>query len=119
GEDWWFLGAHGFARTEALGWKAGAPLIERSLALEARNAHAAHAWAHVLYERGDDESGARFVEGWIPDYPREAALHCHFSCIGPSSSWAAAVWTPRSRSTSRASRLAARCAPRSRRWWIR
>jgi len=33
----------------------------------------------VLYERGDDESGARFVEGWIPDYPREAALHCHLS----------------------------------------
>jgi len=79
GEDWWFLGAYGFARTEALGWKAGARLIERSLALEARNAHAAHAWAHVLYERGDDESGARFVEGWIPDYPREAALHCHLS----------------------------------------
>jgi len=79
GEDWWFLGAHGFARTEALGWKEGAPLIERSIALEARNAHAAHAWAHVLYERGDDESGARFVEGWIPDYPREAALHCHLS----------------------------------------
>jgi hypothetical protein len=79
GEDWWFLGAHGFARTEALGWKEGAPLIERSLALEARNAHAAHAWAHVLYERGDDERGARFVEGWIADYPREAALHCHLS----------------------------------------
>ena len=79
GEDWWFLGAHGFARTEALGWKAGAPLIERSLALEARNAHAAHAWAHVLYERGDDESGALFVERWIPGYPPEASLHCHLS----------------------------------------
>src|SRR5713226_5911942 len=58
GEDWWFLGAHGFARTEALGWKAGAPLVERSLELAPRNAHAAHAFAHVLYERGDDESGA-------------------------------------------------------------
>lgn len=50
GEDWWFLGAHGFARTEALGWKEGAPLIERSLELGPRNAHAAHAFAHVLYE---------------------------------------------------------------------
>jgi stage V sporulation protein SpoVS len=79
GEDWWFLGAHGFARTEALGGKAGAPLIERSLELESRNAHAAHAWAHVLYERGDDESGAAFVERWMPDYPPEAALHCHLS----------------------------------------
>jgi tetratricopeptide (TPR) repeat protein len=79
GEDWWFLGAHGFARTEALGWKAGAQLIERSLELERRNAHAAHAWAHVLYERGDDESGAEFVERWMPGYPPEAALHCHLS----------------------------------------
>ena len=79
GEDWWFLGAHGFARTEALGWKAGAPLIERSLALEPRNAHGAHAWAHVLYERGEDEAGAAFVERWMPDYPTEAALHCHLS----------------------------------------
>jgi tetratricopeptide (TPR) repeat protein len=79
GEDWWFLSAHGFARTEALGWKAGAPLIERSLELEPRNAHAAHAWAHVLYERGDDQIGAEFVERWLPGYPPDAALHCHLS----------------------------------------
>src|SRR5712692_4352279 len=79
GEDWWFLGAHGFARTEALGWKAGGPLIERSLELAPRNAHAAHAFAHVLYERGDDESGATFVERWLPAYARAAPLHCHLS----------------------------------------
>jgi hypothetical protein len=79
GEDWWFLGAHGFARTEALGWKAGAPLIERSLELAPRNAHAAHAFAHVLYERGDDESGVEFVARWLPAYSRAAPLHCHLS----------------------------------------
>jgi hypothetical protein len=79
GDDWWFLGAHGFAKTEALGWRAGAPLLERALALAPRNAHAAHAWAHVLYERGDDETGAGFVTGWLPEYPRGAPLHCHLS----------------------------------------
>ncbi|MGH7671982.1 MAG: tetratricopeptide repeat protein, partial [Gemmatimonadales bacterium] len=79
GEDWWFLGAHGFARTEALGWKAGAPLIERSLELAPHNAHAAHAFAHVLYERGDDEGGTEFVERWMPAYARAAPLHCHLS----------------------------------------
>jgi hypothetical protein len=79
GDDWWFLGAHGFARTEALGWKAGAPLIERSLELAPRNAHAAHAFAHVLYERGDDESGVEFVARWLPAYSRAAPLHCHLS----------------------------------------
>ena len=79
GEDWWFLGAHGFALTEARGWAAGAPLVERSLALSPRNAHGAHAWAHVLYERGDERAGAAFVDAWLPGYPREAQLHCHLS----------------------------------------
>ena len=79
GEDWWFLGAHGFALTEARGWAAGAPLVERSLALSPRNAHGAHAWAHVLYERGDEADGAAFVDAWLPGYPREAQLHCHLS----------------------------------------
>ena len=79
GEDWWFLGAHGFARTEALGWKAGEPLIERALTLAPRNAHAAHAWAHVCYEKGDDQAGARFVAGFLPGYPKAASLHCHLS----------------------------------------
>jgi hypothetical protein len=79
GDDWWFLSAHGFALTEAQGWEAGAPLIERSLALAPRNAHGAHAWAHVLYERGDERDGAAFVDAWLPDYPRDAQLHCHLS----------------------------------------
>ena len=79
GEDWWFLGAHGFARTEALGWKMGAPLIEWALSLAPRNAHAAHAWAHVCYEQGDDATGARFVASWLPEYPKAGPLHCHLS----------------------------------------
>ena len=79
GDDWWFLGAHGFARTEALGWKAGAPLLERALTLAPRNAHAAHAWAHVCYEKGDDHGGATFVAAWMPEYPKSASLHCHLS----------------------------------------
>jgi hypothetical protein len=79
GDDWWFQSAHGFALTEARGWKAGAPLIQRSLALAPRNAHGAHAWAHVLYERGDEGEGAAFVEAWLPEYPTDAQLHCHLS----------------------------------------
>jgi len=79
GEDWWFLGAHGFARTEAQGWQAGAPVVERSLALYPRNAHAAHSLAHVLYERGGDADGAAFVREWLAPYPRAGQLHCHLS----------------------------------------
>ena len=77
GDDWWFLGAHGFARTEVHGWKAGAPVLERALALAPRNAHAAHAWAHVCYERGDDRDGARFVADWLLGYVPEGPMHCH------------------------------------------
>jgi hypothetical protein len=79
GDDWWFLGAHGFALTEARGWAAGAPLIERALELNPRNAHAAHAHAHVLYEGGGDAEGAAFLDSWLPGYPRQAQLHCHVS----------------------------------------
>jgi len=79
GDDWWFLGAHGFALTEALGFAAGAPRVARALALSPRNAHAAHAWAHVLYERGGDADGTAFVEAWLAGYPRAAQLHCHLS----------------------------------------
>src|SRR5262249_23024764 len=79
GDDWWFLSAQGFALTEAKGWAVGAPLIERALTLAPRNAHAAHAHAHVLYESGDNETGATFVEGWLSSYPRAAQLHCHLS----------------------------------------
>jgi len=79
GDDWWFLSAHGFALTEARGWAAGAPLIERSLALEPKNAHGAHAWAHVCYERGSERDGRAFVHAWLPDYPRDGQLHCHIS----------------------------------------
>jgi hypothetical protein len=79
GDDWWFQSAHGFALTEARGWAAGAPLVERSLAREPRNAHGAHAWAHVCYERGTEGEGRTFVEAWLPGYPRDAQLHCHIS----------------------------------------
>src|SRR5262245_25745738 len=79
GDDWWFLGAHGFALTEARGWAEGAPLIERSLELNPRNAHAAHSQAHVLYEKGGDAEGAAYLAAWLPMYPRDAQLHCHLS----------------------------------------
>jgi hypothetical protein len=79
GDDWWFLGAHGFALTEARGWAAGAPLVERSLRLDPRNAHAAHAHAHVLYERGASADGSAFLDAWLLAYPRQAPLHCHVS----------------------------------------
>jgi len=79
GDDWWFLNVHGFACTEAGDPARGRRLVERALSLRSRNAHAAHAYAHVFYEEGDSEGGAAFVQGWLPGYERAGQLHCHLS----------------------------------------
>jgi Tfp pilus assembly protein PilF len=79
GEDWWFLNVHAFACTEAGDPARGRRLVERSLNFHPRNAHAAHALAHILYEEGDSTAGAAFVSGWLPGYARAAQLHCHLS----------------------------------------
>jgi hypothetical protein len=79
GEDWWFLNVHAFACTEAGDRARGRRLVERSLSLHPRNAHAAHALAHVFYEEGDSAAGAAFVTSWLPGYARAAQLHCHLS----------------------------------------
>ena len=79
GEDWWFLNVHGFACTEADKRTRGRRLVDRALALNPRNAHAAHARAHVCYEANTCEEGAAFLRSWLPDYNRTAQLHCHLS----------------------------------------
>jgi len=60
-------------------------LVDRSLAIYPRNAHGAHVFAHVLYENGEDAAGLAYLEGWLPEFPREAQLHCHLS-------WHVALW---------------------------
>jgi hypothetical protein len=79
GGDWWFLGYLGWAHIETGSVDVGIPLVERSLAGNPRNAHAAHQRAHGCFETGDAEGGARFIAGWLPDYSRAGQLHCHLS----------------------------------------
>ena len=43
------------------------------------NGNAAHGVAHALYELADDEAGIGFLEHFLADYPRDAAMHCHLS----------------------------------------
>lgn len=79
GDDWWFLNVHGFACTEANKRTRGRRLVDRALALNPRNAHAAHGRAHVCYEANDSEEGALFLRPWLADYDRTSQLHCHLS----------------------------------------
>jgi hypothetical protein len=78
-EDWWFLGYLGWARIETGAVAAGTRLVERSLALNPRNAHGAHQRVHGYFEAGDAADGADFIEDWLEGYERAGHLHCHLS----------------------------------------
>jgi hypothetical protein len=79
GDDWWFLGYLGWAYIETGEVVRGTRLVERSLAGNPRNAHAAHQRVHGFFEAGDTAGGAAFLETWLPDYDRAGQLHCHLS----------------------------------------
>jgi tetratricopeptide (TPR) repeat protein len=79
GEDWWFLGYLGWAHIETGQVDTGTALVERSLAGNPRNAHAAHQRVHGFFEARDANGGAAFLETWLPDYERAGHLHCHLS----------------------------------------
>jgi tetratricopeptide (TPR) repeat protein len=79
GDDWWFLGYLGWAHIETGEVAAGTRLVERSLAGNPRNGHAAHQRVHGFFEAGDAAGGAEFIQAWLPDYDRTGQLHCHLA----------------------------------------
>ena len=85
GDDWWFLGQHAFSQVEAGQTGPATATIERSLAGNPRNAHAAHIKGHIHYEAGETDAGYAYMAGWRRDYSREGMLHCHIS-------WHVAIW---------------------------
>jgi tetratricopeptide (TPR) repeat protein len=85
GDDWWFTSAHAFAQVEVGLIDRALAAIERSLALNPRNANGAHIRAHVYYESGERPAGLAYLEEWWRDYPKQSLLHCHLS-------WHIALW---------------------------
>jgi len=79
GEDWWFLGYWGWAHAETGEPKQALPIIERSLKINARFAHAVHARTHAHYELGHADEAADFLRGWLPRYASGSILHCHLN----------------------------------------
>lgn len=77
GDDWWFLALYAFALIESGSVRAGLEMVERSLDMYPRNAHAAHILAHARYELGDDRAALSYLEQWLPDYHPDGQLHCH------------------------------------------
>jgi len=85
GEDWWFLCMLAFAQMETGQHGPAERTIDRSLALNARNANGSHYRAHLYYEVGETAAGYGYLTDWMVDYPKEALMHCH-------NSWHIALW---------------------------
>jgi len=79
GEDWWFEAHHGMALSEIGRHDDARPRIERSLARFQRNAYAAHAFAHLCYETGEQDAGIVFMRDWLPLYDRGGGLFGHLN----------------------------------------
>ncbi|SCB22019.1 hypothetical protein GA0061098_1003171 [Bradyrhizobium shewense] len=79
GEDWWFLTMAGWAMTENGDVARGRAMTERGFNLRRRNAHAAHAVLHAMFEDGSIEAADRLVNDWMPTYDHAGILHGHIS----------------------------------------
>jgi tetratricopeptide (TPR) repeat protein len=79
GDDFWFLAHHAMALSEDGQIAAARPKIERSVAMNPNNAHAAHTFAHVCYEGGEPDTARAFLAPWLATYPREGFFHGHVS----------------------------------------
>ena len=93
GDDAWFLSYHALALGEDARATEARPKIERSVMLNRKNAHCAHAMAHVCYESGDADGGREFLSSWLATYPREGAFHGHLSWHLALLELAAGNWT--------------------------
>jgi hypothetical protein len=84
GDDWWFLGYLGWAYIETGEVAKGTRLVERSLAGNPRNAHAAHQRVHGFFEAGDAAGGAAFIEDWLEGMTGRGS--CTATCHGTTPS---------------------------------
>jgi len=85
GEDWWMMSMHALSLCETGQVSASISLMERSLAINPRNANAAHFKSHAQYEAGDIKAGRVYLQKWLTDYDDRAVLHGHLS-------WHSALW---------------------------
>jgi len=85
GGDWWMMSMHAISLCETGQIAASQALMEKSLALNPRNANGAHFKAHAQYEAGETAAGRRYLGGWMADYDGRAVLHGHLT-------WHLALW---------------------------
>lgn len=81
-DDWWFLSYRGWSHGENGNVALGRELAERSLQIRRRNANAAHALTHVLYEAGANAEAETLIAQWLPEYDSFGVLHGHLAWHG-------------------------------------
>jgi len=85
GDDWWYLSQYAFALCETGQVDKASSVIDRSMAINPRNAHGAHVRSHIDYEAGETQAGISYLNDWLTDYDRSAIMHGHLS-------WHVALW---------------------------
>jgi Tfp pilus assembly protein PilF len=76
-DDGWYLAHHAMALSEVGRRDEARVLSDRSLALNPRNAIAAHSCGHIAYEDGDADYARSFLTYWLATYPRNGFLSGH------------------------------------------
>lgn len=85
GGDWWMMSMHAVSLCETGQLDASTQLMDKSLAINPRNANGAHFKSHAQYESGDTAAGRNYLSKWLSDYDDRAILHGHLS-------WHSALW---------------------------
>ncbi|WP_338662444.1 tetratricopeptide repeat protein [Pararoseomonas sp. SCSIO 73927] len=78
-DDWWFLTYRGWSHAENGNVAHGRDLTQRGFDLRPRNANAAHALSHAMYEGGANDEADRLIQAWLPTYDRSGILHGHIA----------------------------------------
>jgi tetratricopeptide (TPR) repeat protein len=96
GDDFWFVSYHAMALSEDGQLAAARTKIERSVATNPNNAHAAHGFAHVCYESGELDTARTYLSSWLATYPRDGFFYGHLSwhlslCEIQAGNWAEAL----------------------------
>lgn len=73
----WLLAQRGWARIEAGRVAEGLAMAQEAIGLRRDNAFNAHIVVHGHHEAGSPCEVVAFVDGWLPDYPREGPMWGH------------------------------------------